>query len=284
MLRIERYAGPRDFVEAVEDTLLAEEVPNSLLLGNALRQLYGVPPQPGAVYYAAAFEGDTPVGAVSHQPPFPVILSTGMTPEVVAAFARQLHADAQPAAGVVGPKPQAEAFAARWQELTGQVAEVRFAQGTYALRAVRYRGSAPGMLRPATAGDLELVAAWSGAFHEEATAHEKGFNAEEFARRRLSDDSVYLWEDGGRVVSMAGKSRPTRTGITVNLVYTPPEQRGKGYATTCVAALSQQLLEEGYAFCTLFTDLANPTANAIYQRIGYEYVADFMHYSFHKPD
>jgi predicted GNAT family acetyltransferase len=61
----------------------------------------------------------------------------------------------------------------------------------------------------------------------------------------------------------------------VNAVYTPPEQRGRGFATACVARLSARLLAEGRRQCVLFTDLANPTSNAIYARIGYRGVADF---------
>lgn len=79
---------------------------------------------------------------------------------------------------------------------------------------------------------------------------------------------------------MAAVARPTLHGITVNLVYTPPEQRGRGFASNCVAALSQRMLDGGYQFCTLFTNLANPTSNDIYQQIGYRSIADFNEYRF----
>ncbi len=280
MLRIEHYEGPGDFIAAAEGYLLEQEVRNSLLLGNALRQLHGVPTHPGEVYYAAAFEGETLVGVASQQPPFPVILSAEMVPEVVAAFARALLADEQPVSGVIGPRPQAEAFTALWRDLTGQGVALEMGQGVYALREVRYRGDAPGALRPVTPDDLPLLTRWIQAFHDEATPDDPPVDAADLARRRLSDASVYLWEAGGEVVSMAAKARPTRHGITVNLVYTPPELRGRGYATACVAALSQALLDSGRAFCTLFTDLANPTSNHIYQRIGYDYVCDFVNSRF----
>ncbi|MBN2471919.1 MAG: GNAT family N-acetyltransferase [Anaerolineae bacterium] len=279
-MNIIRYEGPGDFIAAVESCLLEQEVRNSLLLGNALRQLHGVPTHPGEVYYAAAFAGEALVGAASQQPPFPVILSAEMAPEVSAAFARALLADEQPVSGVIAPRPQAEAFTAIWRDLTGQAVAHQMGQGVYALREVRYHGSAPGALRPATAADLSLLTRWIQGFHDEATPHEPAFDAEDLARRRLRDASVYLWEAGGEIVSMAAKARPTRNGITVNLVYTPPELRGRGYATACVAALSQALLDSGRAFCTLFTDLANPTSNHIYQRIGYDYECDFLHIRF----
>ena len=73
---------------------------------------------------------------------------------------------------------------------------------------------------------------------------------------------------------MALKIRPTPHGISVGGVYTPPEQRRHGYASSCVAALSQQLLDAGCEFCSLFTDLGNPTSNDIYQQIGYRPVCD----------
>jgi uncharacterized protein len=80
--------------------------------------------------------------------------------------------------------------------------------------------------------------------------------------------------------TMAASTRPTRNGITVNNVYTPPHQRKKGYASACVAALSQKQLDSGYKYCCLFTDLANPTSNQIYMDIGYQPVCDFGEHKF----
>ena len=69
-------------------------------------------------------------------------------------------------------------------------------------------------------------------------------------------------------------------GIVVSLVYTPPAQRNRGYASAAVAALSQQLLDAGWEFCSLFTDLANPTSNSIYQKVGYRPIADVVDIDF----
>jgi predicted GNAT family acetyltransferase len=62
--------------------------------------------------------------------------------------------------------------------------------------------------------------------------------------------------------------------VRIGPVYTPPEARNRGYASALVAAISQAQLDAGRRFCFLFTDLANPTANHIYQAIGYEPVRD----------
>lgn len=88
-----------------------------------------------------------------------------------------------------------------------------------------------------------------------------------------------MWDDG-QPVSLAGYSGPTPHGIRVGPVYTPPAQRGKGYASACVAALSRLLLDGGRAYCFLFTDMGNPTSNPIYQAIGYRPVCDVDEYRF----
>ncbi|MCA9556723.1 MAG: GNAT family N-acetyltransferase, partial [Myxococcales bacterium] len=90
---------------------------------------------------------------------------------------------------------------------------------------------------------------------------------------------LWVWEDG-EAVSMAAAVSPTPHGVRVNFVYTPPERRGRGYASACVAALSQAQLDAGRQFCFLYTDLANPTSNAIYQRIGYRPVTDALQLGF----
>jgi predicted GNAT family acetyltransferase len=72
--------------------------------------------------------------------------------------------------------------------------------------------------------------------------------------------------------------------MTVSGVYTPPELRCKGYATSCVAELSRNILQSGKKFCMLYTDLANPTSNSIYMKIGYWPVCDSVQHTFEVSD
>ena len=89
----------------------------------------------------------------------------------------------------------------------------------------------------------------------------------------------YIWEDNAPV-SLAAGSQFSVTTSRIGPVYTPPAYRRKGYATACVAALSQKLLDEGCDRCFLLTDLENPTSNHIYQQIGYIPVCEWHEYSF----
>ena len=109
--------------------------------------------------------------------------------------------------------------------------------------------------------------------------------AEEGARKREQSAAFGGEEpdfDEGQLVAMAMSARPLKHSITVSAVYTPPEHRQRGYATALVARLSQHLLDMGYEFINLFTDLENPTSNSIYQKIGYRPVIDFRSYRFSK--
>jgi predicted GNAT family acetyltransferase len=156
-------------------------------------------------------------------------------------------------------------------------------QGIYALEQVQPPSTAHGSARVATADDRELALRWWIDFGEEVL-HEGGSGrdrAEATLDHRLSSPSagILLWEDGGEPVSFAGWGGPTPNGIRIGPVYTPPELRGRGYATALSAELSQRLLDGrlfdgGRRFCFLYTDLANPTSNAIYERIGYRRVAE----------
>ena len=186
---------------------------------------------------------------------------------------------------IVGAVPEVDRFAAAWAEHHGVGVETRVDQGVYALRAVAGSRDVPGHMRLAGRDDRPLLLDWVDAFAREAlrdgpsadtSRHERSIDA------RLAGGAAGfgLWESDGRIVSLAGFGGPTPNGIRIGPVYTPPELRGHGYASALTAAVSQLMLDRGRRFCFLYTDLANPTSNAIYVRIGYERVCDSREVAF----
>jgi predicted GNAT family acetyltransferase len=154
-------------------------------------------------------------------------------------------------------------------------------QRMFRLERVSWPAAVGGAPRPAEERDRALLAVWADAFFDEAMAgpHEDGaVVADRWLRR--AGRTIHLWEDDGEVVSLAGAGGRTPHGIRIGPVYTPPSRRRRGYATNLVARLSQSQLDEGRRFCFLFTDLANPTSNAIYRSIGYDPVGDIDLYTF----
>jgi hypothetical protein len=123
------------------------------------------------------------------------------------------------------------------------------------------------------------MAEWAANFNNEIGEPQTKQQAAGTVEQLMKDQRLYVWDDGG-VRSVAAVSGPTSHGTRISLVYTPPEFRGKGYASALVAALSQAMLDSGKKFCYLFTDQSNPVSNRIYQRIGYAPVCDFAEYQF----
>jgi len=143
------------------------------------------------------------------------------------------------------------------------------------------------LARLADRGDRDLLIRWVVDFGAEATpasAHPERIPGAIDRRLDIPDDEsgFWLWVVDGAPVAMSGHSGRTGHGIRVGPVYTPPEHRGRGYATALVAEQTRWLLERNPS-CFLYTDLANPTSNGIYQRIGYRQVGESAEWHFTPP-
>jgi uncharacterized protein len=222
----------------------------------------------------------TVVGAALQTPPHNLVLARPADQATVGVLARALVDAEIRLPGVTAALPEAETFSAAWSGLTGRAARRVMGQGVYLLRSVRDVPRAPGTTRRADGpDDLELILGWLADFDAEVVPPELRGDPGERARRASTvfsseEGGFWLWEEDGRPVSMTGVGGLTPNGIRIGPVYTPPDLRGHGYATSLVAAVSRDQLSNGRRFCFLHTDLENPTSNAIYQRIGYERVCD----------
>ncbi|PEK01530.1 GNAT family N-acetyltransferase [Bacillus wiedmannii] len=147
-------------------------------------------------------------------------------------------------------------------------------QGVYALQQVKKKWTEDGAFREIGSDELPLIEQWIYQFCEDVRLPTTKEEAKQTAHTLITNRRLFGLEVDGELVSVAAKTRPTTNNITVNFVYTPKEAREKGYASSCVAALSQRMLDEGYKTTTLYTDLANPTSNKVYQEIGYEKIAE----------
>ena len=195
-------------------------------------------------------------------------------------MADELQAKGVAIPGINGSADIARKFALKWCELSGHTFRVHMAQRIYQLSRVAKNPRAAGRLREPTLSDEALIRKWRAAFSMEAEGMDREQAEKDAALPLRKSRHLLLWEVEGAAVSMAGYSGRTPNGMRVAWVYTPPNNRGKGFAGACVAALSQKLLDDSHKFCFLYTDLANPVSNHVYQKIGYEPVTDATVYSF----
>lgn len=223
-------------------------------------------------------------GAYVRTPPRPPLLSA-MPAEAANVLARTLagagrgadrRAEQPRITGVNGVRPVAEAFAEAWERHTGEVRRADHVQRLYRLDTLTPSGPVSrGWARTATTADRDLLLSWYAAFGRDTGA----LPEDEVARAvddRLSHHGALLWEVDGEPVATAAVSRTVADTVRVSFVYTPPELRGHGYGGAVTAAVSRAARSAGAERVLLFTDLANPTSNALYQRIGYRPVEDHL--------
>lgn len=293
-MRIVRFDDPGVFAARAEPYLAQHEAEHCLPLGIISRLRLGLP-YGAAIPYLALAEGDggDVIGAAVMTPPFGVVLAR-THPAAIPLLAQDVHAflsgtaeagnltTSGPIPNVQGGEELALAFAQAWQRETGQGYQLGMAERIYQLEHVIPPAGIVGSLHPVTLDDRDLLFAWFVAFDREAFgAADPRETPEDVARMIASGARVFsIWEAEGTPVCMAGYTGPTPHGMRIGPVYTPPEHRSRGYASACVAQVSQQLLDAGRRFCFLFTDRQNLISNHVYQKIGYEPVCDVAVYRF----
>jgi predicted GNAT family acetyltransferase len=218
-------------------------------------------------------------------PPYPLFLLP-MRDNAATGLARALHERREETLGVNGALPAVERCAAELARLGGGRVEVAQHTRLHELGDLVPPRPVPGELVAATEDDLELATDWFDAFMgdaDEQAGRPRGASAHEMPDRdgmlrRIRAERLWFWVDQtGRRVHLTGANPPSFGVARIGPVYTPPDQRGRGWASNAVAEVSRRLLVQGARAC-LFTDQANPTSNKIYQALGYRPVVDMANF------
>jgi len=250
---------------------------NNLPLGLCQPPAPGSLSEPGDVKLGRLFltieEGGAPIGVCLWRPPTPLIL-TRMPASAVPVLVAHLQGLGIRPEYAEGPAETASLFAEAWIRAVGGRATCHLHEGIYQCSRVERPVGVSGHLRWATAAEAPLLSDWVQAFAVEGHLPEP-------VRRSMLDSlpgriqagTLAVWENE-RPVCMAWASGATPQGIRIGGVYTPPNERRRGHASACTAALTQRMLDAGRRCCFLYTDFTNPTSNKIYQAIGYAFVCE----------
>ena len=259
---------------------LAAKIERNVLATVLLNVLNG-PFATGAPLFATGVDDRDEVQAAAlRTPPWP-LLATGIdlsnADELLSVW---LLEDSEPP-GVTGEPVTARAIAGAWANRTGGRTRRRMREAMHMLEEVTDPPRpARGALCAADPSERQTLADWMRAFALEAGVL-GGEQADQIVDAQLARESLVVWDDNG-CVSMVSLS-PTVAGVTrFGPVYTPPEHRRRGYASSAVAAASRRALARGARSCALFTDLANPTSNKIYAGVGYRRFADWEEHAFER--
>ena len=272
------------FYDQVYSFLIEREAENNLIFSilNAIKldpNIYG-DQSPLLVLVKA----DGQLELVSIQtPPFKLILSYTDNLHSIDTLITSLIQKGIELPGVLGPKDLVHRFINIWSKNRNINPKLATQERIYKLTEVSEDTLGKKKVIRSTKKDQSLIINWAKDFITEAFPESIEQHMHNFEKRLVPDidlGRVFLLLENEKVVSMARKAGKTPNGNVVNFVYTPPALRRRGYATECVANLSKHILEEGNQFCILFTDLANPISNSIYQKIGYKPIIDVDEYEF----
>ncbi len=268
-----QHAGP--FIEGrLECNVLAT------VLFTVLDGFGSSPERPPRFAYGVGGGGE--VGFAAMRTPPWQLLSSELPPELAPEFmAGWLEFDPE-IPGVNGLPRSARGIAAAWAAQTGGTTRCWMREVMHVLeRVIEPARPAPGELRLPRADERERLIEWMVTFEQESGIG-SGDRAADMVDARLRRDGLLLWDAGGPV-TLVGVSPPVAGVVRLGPVYTPPEHRRRGYATSAVAAASRRALDSGAERCMLFTDLSNPTSNKIYAEVGYRRVADWEEHAFEPP-
>jgi predicted GNAT family acetyltransferase len=238
-------------------------------------------PEPGRYGWVAGGEGFVGIGGVIFNSPLGFPATVTPMASAAAAGLGEAVAKAWPdLAGVNGEAATAAALAGAFAAANHTPVRPVEAQRLYRLRELREPALVSGSARVAGPGDRAVVAGFlAGFFEDVGEAHRAAGANDEQAARLVGSGRLWLWQEAGAVTSMAQASLVHAGVARIGPVYTPPPARGRGYGVAATAAATRSILEAG-ATPVLYTQLDNPTSNALYQRLGYECVAECLRYDF----
>jgi len=265
-MRVVRHSDPDAFLEASMPIAERGEASASFFTG-AAHTLKRTPPRGSERIYLATCSGEHALGVAIQRDEGPVLIGASDVAAAV-AFADDLAQDWPQLQGVMGAAPGCEAFARRWFEVTGRPHKLRVRLRQHALTAVNDVPTAPGLPRVADSLDTEWLIDMHIAFINEVGVPDPPARVREFMPMRVARGDFWIWDDGTRV-AYAGYNDAAPGFARIAPVYTLPDARGRGYATALVAELARELLARGKRKLFLTTDIANPTSNSIYARIGF---------------
>jgi uncharacterized protein len=276
-MNLVEYSEAASFLHRTKNFLAANEAKNNLLFSSALALARVSTPRSSRLGFYTVEENGKIVCAALNAVERRMLFSSAEEQEAL-FLGVELAGRKIKIKGLLGPEPGAGLFCAAYNETT-QTSNLQphLQQGIFQLETLIQKPVANGIMRVAQDKDLRLLLNWTESFVKESELHETPAESEELVRRYVEARQLFIWEDP-HPVAMGGFGGVTPNGARVNMVYTEPKARSKGYASSLVQTLSQKLLSSGHKYCFLFADSKNAAANRMYETLGYQRVGDFTDY------
>jgi RimJ/RimL family protein N-acetyltransferase len=282
-MRVVLCSAPQPFLTRAEPLLKSDPFSTNVITTVTARIASGaVPNNEENRWHTIEREDGQVIGVAMHTPPYNMFLSR-MPRDAVIALAYEIAARGREFPAINGASESTAAFAKAWEAITGRPSRVDRATRMYRLADLVWPEAVVGEAYRAESTESDMVAEWFAEFHDEAQPDAPVDDWVAMAQRRIETGDVHLWRAEGVPVALAAVSGAPLGVARVGPVYTPPSYRRNGYGSGVTAAATAAALGLGAHHVVLYTDLANPTSNAIYQSIGYTPDHDAEERSFQSP-
>jgi hypothetical protein len=265
MKTIKRYQSASIYFAENQSYLMQTEINNNLIIG-LIKSYENVSEIPDNVIVLTVFDELEPRLTFFKNTSKGILAGNNADKEDCELLIEYLQNQGVLLEGLVGDEKYADVFMNLYPQEINSIKKLI----SHELSIVNQVPLSNGLARLANESEIALLAHWFFLFQEE----EKLFpqkTAEGFiqhVQNLINKSLIYVWEINNEIVSMATIVRETPNFQIVGAVYTPVNQRKKGYASSLVHFLSQFILDNGKK-AGLFTNASNPTSNKIYQKIGY---------------
>ena len=266
MTTVASYQTPQDFLDDTAEILEQREVENNLILGVCNNFADKTKVYDGCVFINSFDDGKiqaTAIQTISKA----IVSGTSKDVRYIKSPADYFTDNNIDLTGVVGES----FYSTEFSKFYGKRQTAEKSLIVHKLISVNDLPPTAGKLESATADDIDLVTEWTINFERDAQTFpsKSKEQAQKSTQAQIASGSLFKWTNKREIVSIAAIVRKTKNLGIVGLVYTPDEARNKGYATSRVQKLSEHILQNGFKYCGLFTDKANPASNHIYRKIGY---------------
>lgn len=278
-LRTEVFTDWGKFLEKSEAFLLAHEIESNLIweIGRVTDSSSSI--SRSWMGWVVLQEEDVFLAALPSVTGY-LILSGGST-EACPALANDLFSQSISLNGVSGPKPQSCQFAEAWERIADGVVSLGAELSLYqSPTEPASTNGVSGAWRQAHRDERDLLRGWAIDFGAESAYPMDPRSLNMLNERMLSRGDLFVWEVDDEVVAMGGFGRETPHGLVINMIYTPINRRGCGFAGALTSGLRCEAGRRGKEFCCLYSDFASSVRANLYERIGFHMVGEFAEYKF----
>jgi uncharacterized protein len=263
---IKVYKNNKEFLDKYRNFLEEDEVKNNLIIGVAEKA------KKDEGFFVSSTKGDSfLLGVITFRKL--ILSSNSMDEELYLDLVEHMNEITYP--GVIGEKEVCLTYVKAYQTVNNKSLIHEMDQRIYYCDKVLSESDIDGVVRLASMDDFSVLRYWINTFYSDVEGNEPIEETDKELIEVIKNKRLYVLEHNGEVVAMTGKTRPLTNSETICLVYTPKQLRKNGYASKLVEEVTKLILTEK-EMVTLYTDLANPTSNSIYMKIGFKPYCDSL--------